>query len=329
MLGTIVGGLVNGIGSFFNNIFGGMNAQQQAETNYYYNELAAQNADKRTRKLYEDYMSPSALRKQYESAGLSPSLMFGGGGVGGQTMPNGAQGEGTNGIQRPYYGMNPLEGAQLDLMAAQSRKLNAEADTVEGKNKRGEAEINELNARISNIFAQTKNEGLKSAWYEYENALQMLNVQYEASINEEKIQNFVTECEYMKHKTKIAKIKGEIDEATQQDVIRSVRENVRNIIADTLLKGSQVKVNESLVNLNNEQVENLANEIVNRDWQTEINQDTLDQAIRDWALHNGILTDERTSLKEFVLYKLFGDKKGDGKSGDITKLIVMLLKAIK
>ena len=74
---------------------------------------------------------------------------------------------------------------------------------------------------------------------------------------------------------------------------------------------------------------NLANTIVNRDWQTQINQDTLDQAIRDWALHNGILTDKHINLKEFGLYKLFGDKKGDGKSGDITSLIVMLLKAIK
>lgn len=61
----------------YNNSIGLITGAINRRLNYKYNEMAAENADKRTRALYNDIYSPKALLGQYAEAGLSPSLMFG------------------------------------------------------------------------------------------------------------------------------------------------------------------------------------------------------------------------------------------------------------
>lgn len=141
-----------GIGGMFG-VMGKRLSEQQtkdmADYNYMLNEKSADAADKRTRALYEDYMSPSAMLEQYLQANLSPSLMFGGGGVGGASMPNGAQGEGASGLAPRVF--TPLEAAQTALTVAQTDKIKAETNNVKQDTKQKEIKT-ELDEMMKNRY---------------------------------------------------------------------------------------------------------------------------------------------------------------------------------
>lgn len=122
-------GLILGIGTTaMNNAWADARAREDRAQNYMYNEMAAQNADKRTRALYEDYYSPEALMRQYNEAGLSPSLMFGG--TPGQGGMAGAKGNGASGPQTPFMPLSAIEIAQIGLVRAETEKTKAETANV-------------------------------------------------------------------------------------------------------------------------------------------------------------------------------------------------------
>lgn len=112
--------------------------------NFMLSEAAARNADERTRKLYNDLYSPMALTKQYEAAGLSPALMFGG--TPGQSGQMGAMGSGAAGPQPQTYGFNAAQDAQLALLKAQ--KDNIEADTLKKQN---EAALTDIRTQLEEM----------------------------------------------------------------------------------------------------------------------------------------------------------------------------------
>lgn len=159
MLGTIIGaGAQIGLGAL-NNMYSSEMASEARRENYKYNEMAAQNADARTRALYNDLYSPSAQLRQLEAAGMSPSVFYQGSGSQGTS---GAQGQGTAGQATPYMPMSMLEGAQAANIIAQTEKtkaetnnINANTRTLEGENERGMAEIANLWANKGNTEAST------------------------------------------------------------------------------------------------------------------------------------------------------------------------------
>lgn len=132
MLGQILGA---GVGAVLNAGFGALQnewaaarAVEDRRENYKYGEMAANEADKRTRALYGDFYSPEAMLRQYNEAGMSPSMMYGGmPGGGGMT---GAHGTGSTGIQTPYMPMSLLEGAQMANIVAQTNKTKAETANI-------------------------------------------------------------------------------------------------------------------------------------------------------------------------------------------------------
>lgn len=109
--GFLQGGINAGLG-VINNWLASNREQNARYDNFFLNEKAADKADARTRSLYNDLQSPKALLQQYKEAGLSPSLMFGGGGIGGQ-LAQGAQGQGAAGIAPNTFGINPMQLRQL------------------------------------------------------------------------------------------------------------------------------------------------------------------------------------------------------------------------
>lgn len=126
--GAAAGALLGAAGSVANSLINwGASAQLGSRAryeNYKYGERAAENADRRTRALYNDIYSPGALLQQYQEAGLSPSLMFGG--TPGQGGMQGARGTGAMGPMETYTPISLLEGAQAAALWAQAKKTNAE-----------------------------------------------------------------------------------------------------------------------------------------------------------------------------------------------------------
>ena len=102
--------------------------EQARRENYFYNEMAANNADKRTRALYNDQYSIQAQMKDAKEAGLSPSLFYQGQGTIGQS---GAMGAGAGGVGAPYMSISPVDIANIELSKAQAEKLRAEKDNVQ------------------------------------------------------------------------------------------------------------------------------------------------------------------------------------------------------
>lgn len=145
MAGEIGSALISGGASIANTLINQAFAEGNRERNYYWNEKAADSADKRQRAQYQDLYSPQAQLKQYAAAGLSPSMMMSGGqsAVGG--TPQGAQG----GISGPYPGgelINPQ--AAADIMLKKAQKDNIDADT-KGK---------DIDNKLKNIELGIKNE---------------------------------------------------------------------------------------------------------------------------------------------------------------------------
>lgn len=145
----------------YNNEQAKMREQLARKENYIYGEMSANNADFRTRNLYDDLYSPGAQLEQLKSAELSPSLFYGdGGGISGQA---GAQGTGASGVNPQVFGMSPIDLSQIGLIAAQTAKVKEETKTIQSKR---DPEISKIlaDAGFANAAAATSKaqaEGVK------------------------------------------------------------------------------------------------------------------------------------------------------------------------
>lgn len=172
IFGAIAGGAMQmGIGAF-NNWLAGQKTDYDREETYRFGEMQAENADRRTRALYNDFYSPQALARQYKETGLSPSLMFGG--TPGQGGMSGAQAGGIS-MQTPYMPMSMIEGVQAANIMAQTEKTKAETKNIEKdtdlklleqqyngwRNQEKQIEYNLANLWVSDIAS-----GEKTSFYE-------------------------------------------------------------------------------------------------------------------------------------------------------------------
>lgn len=121
------GALTLGINAYNNEMAAARTAEDR-RLNFYYGEKSAAAADRRTRALYNDFYSPEALLRQYQEAGLSPSLMFGG--TPGQGGLSGAKGTGAIGPQTPFMPLSLVDAAQASALFAQAEKTKAETKNI-------------------------------------------------------------------------------------------------------------------------------------------------------------------------------------------------------
>lgn len=127
-IGMLENGAIQGVLTGINNYLSRQQSDYDRQENYRLNELAAGAADQRTRALYNDFYSPSALMKQYKEAGLSPSLLFGG--TPGQGGTSGTQGGGPGGPQSAYMPLSLMEAAQVANINAQTQKTKEETKNI-------------------------------------------------------------------------------------------------------------------------------------------------------------------------------------------------------
>lgn len=131
-----------------NNAFGQIFAEHNRQRNFYWNEKAAEAADQRQRKQFDDMYSYSAQMKELEKAGLSPSMFFGG--TPSQGGANAPQGLGAGGIhQSPMTMLDPMQAAQIGLIKAQTEKTEEETKTEAGTNERGSTMIESMQSQIT------------------------------------------------------------------------------------------------------------------------------------------------------------------------------------
>lgn len=235
------------LSGWLNNQWAKQREEEARQQNFELNEKAAENADARTRALYNDLYSPGAQLQQLKDAGLSPSLFYGdGGGISGQT---GAQGAGAAGISPTTFGISPLDISQIKLNNAQAEKLTAEAETERGDNERGQAEIGLI---LQNTATSLADKGLKESAKALNEANERLTT-IDADLKDATFEESARTIKYNSdtalynskkalYEAKNAKIDFTIKDETKDDQIKLIRDSVTKQLKEItkLVKGAEL-----------------------------------------------------------------------------------------
>ena len=256
MGGTIGGAAIGGLFGLANQALAHKYAEQDRASNFFWNEKAADAADARTRALYEDFYAPEALLKQYQEAGVSPSLMFGG--TPGQGGQSGAMGHGAGGIQTPFIPIDIMQGAQIGLMTAQARKTNAEADAI----------IKKTPGEVEKLFTEAGLNKAALAYTESQTKYQELinyvtdkSKEYTIYTAMQKADEAAAMAEKTWHECEIAKANEEITVATVDIEIKKREKELDQIVQNLVESNSRVTLNEENKKYLQNEIENHLSEL--------------------------------------------------------------------
>lgn len=248
------------VGAAVNNHLNRVNTERDRYQNFRLNEIAAQNADKRTRALYNDLYSIPAQMEQLKAAGLSPSI-YASGGLAGASGQTGAQGAGSAGQKTNTYNIDPLTLSQIELNKAQATNLNvdsgkkeAETDNINEQTKYTQGLYNKLSHEIANLNADTKNKEenakltqLKGIYQNFQNLIKAGTMADEMELVTNQLK---TAEEILRHMKK----QNQFDESTY-DIQKGILINTRaSLAADVLLKNSQTELNKKQKDYIQEQI---------------------------------------------------------------------------
>lgn len=188
--------------------------KKMQERSYAFNEMAADNADTRTRNLYQSFETPSAKKEMLQEAGFNPALVYG---MNGQ-IPQGAQGAGGSASANNLGGITApsameiydILNAKKDLEIKESQKENIEADT-------------------RNKDADTANKGKE--YYKIDEEINLL-----------KSQGKLTDEQAEKVKAEINKISMEIDKITSE-INKNIAETEKTNFEKKVLLPTMVALN--------------------------------------------------------------------------------------
>lgn len=244
-------------------------AKKARAENYTYNEKAADNADARQRKQFEDMYSLPAQMQQIHESGLSPSIMAGG------NMPStqgatGAHGGGAAGLMGPYMSsFDAGVAADIELKQAQAAKLREETKTEAGDNERGKGEISNLFAEGNKILAETGNLELSSEFLKAQTTWQTIQNRFAEPMAQMKLKLFdadykqiIATTENIVEQAKQQKMQNKITAATIDKQIELVGAELQKTLAETSLLFA--RKNESVKNLKlmDAQINKLKNDIL-------------------------------------------------------------------
>lgn len=291
---AILGGAINVGTTLLNNALAENREKSARGDNYFYGEMAANNADKRTRALYKDLQSPQAIMQQLKAAGLSPSLMYGGNMQG--SVGQGAQGTGAAGVSPTTYGVNQLDAAQLELINAQTKKTEAEAKNID-------VNTNKQQAEIDKIIEETKNEQLKQVYNELNNTLTQMDVNLKGTYAEEQIKadlaKTAAETQNLRATLESLIAEGKIKKESADAIIQFNKNRVLEQTADIMLKQTQARLAEANITLTKEQCQQILADIAFKEGivdigrqKVHVDRDKLNAQIEQWGKENGLRNKE-------------------------------------
>lgn len=201
-----------------------------------------------------DKTNYKAQVEQLKKAGLNVGLMYDGGGASGTTQtPTGSVSGGNAPVGGgEVKGMGMQLGMQMALLKAQ--KENIEADTAKKQaetTKTSGADtaavtkgIEATDTQIQQMKQATKNSELQNSIMEYEKKLKEIEANKANLTQEQYVEQMKTATEKLKDEARSAKVKGNIDEATEKNVVENanlVNQNLTVQIGNTKATTEQTK----------------------------------------------------------------------------------------
>jgi hypothetical protein len=203
------------------------------------------------KELFE-YTNYSKQVEELEKAGLNPGLLYAKGGAGGTTAAATGQANLTGATAA-----NETERKRLDLentiMGIQLSKAMAEIDKT-----KSEAEVNKANAEfikgakteeieqsILNIIQDTKNKEALNTGIILDNRMKELQNMVKENTVYEDIKQIIYNAEKAYNELEILINNKEISNETKEEVIKSYKLQVENLIKDLLTKDANIRLNEA------------------------------------------------------------------------------------
>lgn len=197
-----------------------------------------------------DETNYGAQMEHLKNAGLNPAIMYGMSGGGGVTTGSQGGGSAASGSAPAYSQPQSMDisnalmmSAQIKLLEAQAKKAEAEADSTRGvEGTKGAAEIGKINTEISSltqgIANQKAQEGLVKAQTEMQNIDNMVK---EATTNNV-IDEIISRSEKTAAEARQAMVQADVDEATIENKIDTIRANTVGATLQNTLTRMQIKL---------------------------------------------------------------------------------------
>lgn len=259
MVGSAVQGYTNYKIAQENNAAAAEREAAARAENYAYNEMAAENADKRQRAQFEDMYSYSAQVKEMKKAGLSPSVTFGGGG--GQGGASAPQGGGAAGVSPNVFGLPPVDFAQItqalanaNLAEANADKAKAETNTINGENARGIAEIQKIVSEAGYNKAAEALAEANTAYQELKTFVGWQTADSEIQTAARAAQKLLHETNKAYEEAVQAGLKTNFDKDTYKQRVEQAGADLALTYAECALKSSQKEYTEEQKNALKQQV---------------------------------------------------------------------------
>lgn len=256
MIGSIIGAGIGILG-------GGIARQQQKQDQEELMELQAKmnkeqaSYNQGLAKDMWNYTSYPNQVRQMKLAGLSPAMIYGGGGQGGSTAGSGQAGgvglPDAKGVQMAQamqgMGLNLANiASQIKLNESQAQKNEAEANKISGVDTKAQE------ATIENLIVQTSNEKVKRGLILAEGRLKdaqeeltRTGVDFSKSKTDETRWNIKTLQKGLDQMEEIIngmQLDNELKKRTIDNKVKESQLILQNLLSDILLKGSQKHVNE-------------------------------------------------------------------------------------
>lgn len=255
-----------------------------------------------------DKTNYEAQREHMEKAGLNVGLMYGGAGAG-ATTSGGSAGNVTGGNAPAgggEVGMGMQLGMQMQLLKAQ--KENIEADTANKQADTANKPLQGANvaAGTINIAQQTTNAQLQNTLMGLEAQLKKLEINKEGATQPEVIQQARILTEKIKDEARSARVKGDIDEATENNIIRSAELANQATVAG--ISATQTGIEATKVGMEatkagteqtKQKTENLKTEQVTQELQNELRKNGIEpNDSAPMRIISRVITNTGTSLKK-------------------------------
>ena len=139
--------------------------------------------------------------------------------------------------------------SQIELNKALANKEEAQAESISKTTpvevRKGEESINLMQSQIDNLFEEKLNKQTYRVALELENSIKSIQNEILSSTKDVNIENAKQSLKQLTEQTLLLEKDNYIKEGTKNAIIQQQNELVKNVVADTLVKNTQGRLNET------------------------------------------------------------------------------------